>query len=120
VTYGWCRRGDERARNSLGALLDTVMGHAVVVLPFIAEAAVLAGRLRALGDELPPARAGDTRTKAERRMAWRMDLLIAATAYAHGYGVATRNRGDFERIAVLIDEAAPAGPPLDILPGPFG
>jgi tRNA(fMet)-specific endonuclease VapC len=29
------------------------------------------------------------------------DLWIAATALAHGFGVATRNRRDFERIAGL-------------------
>lgn len=29
------------------------------------------------------------------------DLWIAATALAHGFGVATRNRGDFERVRGL-------------------
>jgi len=29
------------------------------------------------------------------------DLWIAATALAHGFGVATRNRGDFERVQGL-------------------
>lgn len=36
------------------------------------------------------------------------DLWIAATALAHGVGVATRNRSDFERVAGLRVVAAPA------------
>jgi predicted nucleic acid-binding protein len=37
-------------------------------------------------------------TQAERNKHW-TDVFIAATALAHEYGVATRNRGDFELIA---------------------
>lgn len=37
-------------------------------------------------------------SRSERSKHWR-DLFSAATALAHGYGVATRNRTDFELIA---------------------
>lgn len=37
-------------------------------------------------------------TQAERNKHW-ADVFITATAMAHEYGVATRNRGDFELIA---------------------
>jgi predicted nucleic acid-binding protein len=37
-------------------------------------------------------------TQAERNKHW-TDVFIAATALAHEYGIATRNRGDFELIA---------------------
>lgn len=119
VVYGWSRRDDQRARASLRVLLEAVVAGVVLVLPLTAEAAILAGRLRAAGREPPAARPGDGRTKAERRMSWRMDMLIAATAYVHGRGVATTNGGDFERIAALLRQAAPGGPPLDVVPAPF-
>src|SRR6267143_4436334 len=38
------------------------------------------------------------RSQSERNKLWR-DLFTAAIALAHGYGVATRNRSDFELIA---------------------
>jgi predicted nucleic acid-binding protein len=35
-----------------------------------------------------------------------MDLLIAATAHAHSSRLYTRNRGDFEGLADLVDVVA--------------
>lgn len=40
-------------------------------------------------------------SKKQRKAPWK-DLFIAATALAHGHGVATRNRQDFELIASLL------------------
>jgi hypothetical protein len=45
---------------------------------------------------------------------------MAATSYAHRYGVATLDREDFERIADRIAAAAPGGPPLDVVPPGLG
>jgi predicted nucleic acid-binding protein len=57
-----------------------------VVLPFDDEAAALAGYI------FPRL------SRSERNLLWK-DLFIAATALIHGYGVATRNKRDFELIA---------------------
>lgn len=57
-----------------------------IVLPFDASAAALAGYI------FPRL------SRSERSHLWK-DLLIAVTALVHGYGVATRNRKDFELIA---------------------
>lgn len=66
-----------------------------IVLPFDAPAASIAAH-------------GFARlSKAERNKHWK-DLFIAATALAHGCGVATRNRSDFE----LIAKNLPAGHPV--------
>jgi predicted nucleic acid-binding protein len=40
-------------------------------------------------------------SKKDRKAPWK-DLFIAATALAHGYGVATQNRQDFDLIASLL------------------
>ena len=42
-----------------------------------------------------------TVSRAERGRLWR-DALIAATAAAHGFGLATRNRADFELLGGLL------------------
>lgn len=49
-------------------------------------------------------------TNSERAKRW-MDIFIAATALAHDYGIATRNRVDFERIA---ENTPPNYPPVRI------
>ena len=45
-------------------------------------------------------------SKSHRNEHWK-DLFIAATALAHGYGVATRNRSDFELIASNLPTSRP-------------
>ena len=45
-------------------------------------------------------------TKAERDKNW-YDVLIAATALAHGYGVATSDRPDFELIGRTLSDEQP-------------
>jgi predicted nucleic acid-binding protein len=49
-------------------------------------------------------------SKSERNMLW-ADVFIAATALAHEYGVATRNRSDFQLIA---KHTPPNHPPLRV------
>lgn len=68
------------AREQLGKLLSTF-----VVLDFDVQAAEISAEIFA--------RLGKRRTNENRN-----DIYIAATALAHGYGVATRNRRDFELI----------------------
>jgi predicted nucleic acid-binding protein len=45
-------------------------------------------------------------SQSERNKHWR-DLFIAATALAHGHGVATRNKKDFELIATHLPPSHP-------------
>ena len=68
------------------------------VLPFNQEAAEIAAYIFS------------RLSRAEQNKLWR-DLFIAATALAHEYAVATRNRSDFELLASL---TPPAYPPLRI------
>jgi predicted nucleic acid-binding protein len=88
------------------------------VVPLDGRAALVAGRLRARAT-LPVPSKGDKRTKAQRRVAWQLDLEIAATCWAAGYDIATENRADFERIAIALADLVPGAPPLEVLPPPF-
>ncbi|MGH9753838.1 MAG: type II toxin-antitoxin system VapC family toxin [Blastocatellia bacterium] len=45
-------------------------------------------------------------SQSHRNRHWR-DILIAATALAHGYGVATRNKDDFELIGRDLPDLSP-------------
>lgn len=119
VVHGWSALGGERAANSLRFLLDKIAGDAIIVLPFGWEAAILAGRLQARNPELPPARRGDGRSRRERQRAWQMDILVASSAYAAGYGVETTDLAHFTRIAAMVAEEAPGGPELELAPGPL-
>jgi predicted nucleic acid-binding protein len=65
-----------------------------IVLPFDAPAAALAGYI------FPRL------SKRDRNRLWK-DLFIAATAIVHGYGVATRNKKDFELISTHVPPIYP-------------
>jgi predicted nucleic acid-binding protein len=71
------RRGMEQTRNLIASC---------TVLPFDQQAAEIAAYI------FPRL------SRSERAKHW-ADMLIAATALAQGYGVATRNRSDYELIA---------------------
>lgn len=88
------------------------------VLPVNAFAAILAGELRAQHPTPPPTARSDARPKPDRRVAWVLDILIAATAWTAGYGIATRNRGDFELLRDLIEELHPGVSPLVVMDPP--
>jgi len=90
----------------------------VRVLPLDEPASVLAGELRARYSLPPTGARRDERPKAERRVAWILDIQIAATAWTAGYGVATRNRRDFELLRDLIAELYPQTTPLEVLGPP--
>lgn len=93
-------------------------GPLVRVLPFGGPASVLAGELCARHSLPPTGARRDERPKAERRVAWILDIQIAATAWTAGYGVATRNRRDFELLRDLIAELYPQTTPLEVLGPP--
>jgi predicted nucleic acid-binding protein len=122
AAYGYARAGAERPAfaNLLRWLSERADDPAVLtVIPFAARAAMVAGRLRALHPAPPAPRRHDRRPKTERRAAWVLDLQIAATCWAAGYEVATRNRSDFETIADLVARIAPQAARLGVTPAPF-
>ncbi len=87
------------------ALVETAMR----ALPLNADAAELAGELRAR-QPLPPT--GRRRRPGQRpgpRIGWIMDLFIAATAWVHGFDVVTYNVDDFAAIAALLPSDLEAG-----------
>jgi predicted nucleic acid-binding protein len=77
----------------------------MVVLPLTAEAAEIAGELRAQQAFPPTSTRRRKGSRGEQHVAWIMDLFIAATVWVHGYDLVTRNVGDFERIAELLPAA---------------
>lgn len=87
----------------------------VDVLPLSGTAAAVAGEVRALHPSPPTTGRRRRQSKSERRVAWNMDIMIAATAWAEGRAVRAGNRSDFETIRRLISKVAPDGPELAIL-----
>jgi predicted nucleic acid-binding protein len=88
------------------------------ILAFDHRAAQVAGALRARMP-IPPAAAKQAkrRSKANDRVAWIMDLQTAATAFVHGYDLATADV-HHSLIATELGALAPAAPPLLIHPPP--
>jgi predicted nucleic acid-binding protein len=74
----------------------------MVVLPLTADAAEVAGALRAQQGVPPTGTRRRKGSRGEQHVGWMMDLFVAATAWVHGYDLVTRNVGDFERIAELL------------------
>jgi predicted nucleic acid-binding protein len=97
---------------------EVVDGGLCRIVPLDGRSAAVAGRLRARAP-LPVAAKGDKRNKAQRRVAWHLDLQIAAICWAGGYDVATANRRDFELIAAELETLAPAAPVLAVLDPPI-
>lgn len=87
--------------------VGVVCSELLEVLPLDGEAAVVAGRLRALH----PDRAAAGGKGSRGRAGWRLDTQIAACAWVHGHALATENTGDFlllrDRIAALYPGASP-------------
>lgn len=120
VTYGFARQVSAKpaAARDLAWYRTLFAGPFARVLPLDAPASILAGEIRAR-HSLPPAVArSDARTKPDRRVAWVLDILIAATAWTAGYGIAARNRSDFEVLRDLIEELYPGVTPLVVVDPP--
>lgn len=112
--------GDERFARQLGWLVGEFLAEPPArLLPLEPRAALLAGEIRARR-RIPPTgvpRVG--RSKAEARVAWVLDIEIAATAWVAGCDLATADAVHFQAIADLIANLAPGAPPLRILPPPL-
>lgn len=97
---------------ALDWFVELVCGELVEVLPLDREAAIVAGRLRAL-HPAPPAAAGQPRGRT--RTGWRLDEQIAACAWVHGRKVATDNVRDFRLLGGLIAGLYPGTSPLVVI-----
>jgi predicted nucleic acid-binding protein len=120
VSYGYEKEGSSggpelRSPRRLG---QSLADGRLRVVPLDGRAALIAGRIRGRAPHAPPSKKGDGRGKTMRQAAWLLDIQIAATAFAAGLDVATRDRRDFERIANLLTELFPAASPLQIMDGP--
>jgi predicted nucleic acid-binding protein len=99
--YGIHRRlergtSGERWRTLLSWVGDELSSSRLVVVPLEAEAAALAGQVRA---KMPAA-------------SLRYDIEIAACAWMNHRAVLTSNRADFDRISAMIVELYPGHDPL--------
>lgn len=119
IAYGLQRRGDdERFVSALAWFTELFAAEVVGVLPLSREAALLAGRLRAIHPVPPSVARGDRRSKPERRVAWSADIQIAAAAWLAGRPLRTADRGHFEFLAAAIAALYPAEGELEILDPP--
>lgn len=109
LLYGLARRSDQRFRSAEAWFAHEVVGGRLVVLPFGADEASLAARLRA-AHPLPDRRPRAGRSKPDDRVAWVADISIAVCAWLDGRGVLTENVSDFVRLAGAFPEE-----PLDVL-----
>lgn len=119
IVFGLRRDGDPRLIALSGWLAGLLGNGTLAVVPFGGRAGLVAGHVRAALPYAPPNRR-DRRSKTMRQAAWLMDIQIAATAFAAGLDVATRNRSDFERIGETLAELYPTAPPLELVDSPFG
>lgn len=122
IAFGLGRRAetDPRFAFLLRWFTDLFDAGVVEVLPLNWEAALLAGRLRAVLPAPPTGgRARRSRDpKPERRVAWIADIQIAATAWLAGEDVCTADRGHFESLSEAIAGLFPGEGRLLVLPPP--
>jgi predicted nucleic acid-binding protein len=120
VAFGYQRVAlrDPRAGALLGWFSRLLGSEPFSVVPMDDRAALVAGRLRGVHPH-PPHPRTDGRSKTMRQAAWLMDIQIAATAFAAGLDVATRNNQDFLLLGDLLVDLFPQAPPLQVLPAPF-
>ena len=118
LSFGYRRaldRGDRRFAGPLRWVQEEMRRDPLgLVLPLDGTAASLAGELRAILP-VPPGKRPRSRSKAESRVAWMLDIEIAAAAWAAGFDIATGNRSDFEAIAAAINDLAPGGVPFGVV-----
>lgn len=120
VRYGLEKRARDPAwRGQLAWLEGQLAAGLLEVLPFTGRAAAVAAALRA-AQQAPPTADDRARrgSKAEARVAWIADLQTAATAYVHGYALASDDQ-HHTAIARLLREIVPGAPALEVLPAPF-
>lgn len=124
ISFGLRRRADdERFAAALGWFSEVLDAGLFGVLPLTREAALLAGRLRAVHPTPPSASSGrrrrDSRAKPERRVAWVADIQIAATAWLAAEPVCTADQGHFGLLGSAIVALYPQEGGLEILASPI-
>ena len=102
---------DHRFANARVWFERLVHSDMVDVIPLDADAAVVAGRIRAREPHPGGRREG---SKAEARVSWVLDIQIAACAWVAGRTLVTANQRDFTRIATLIIEQFPGADSLEV------
>jgi predicted nucleic acid-binding protein len=122
IAFGLERQADARFAALLTWFRELFAVGVLEVLPLSWEAALLAGRLRAMLP-IPPtgptARSPRERgTKPERRVAWVADIQIAATAWLAGEAVCTADQKHFETLGKAIEKLFPGERKLQVLPPP--
>jgi predicted nucleic acid-binding protein len=117
ISHG-LRKAAASGRQAAGAQLrwlrDQIDAGLIDVLAFDDRAADIAGALRATIPTPPSAsRRPRDRSKAENRVAWVLDIQIAATVFAHGYDLLTADT-HHAIIATRLATLAPTAPALQI------
>jgi predicted nucleic acid-binding protein len=122
IAFGLERHTDARFAALLAWFRELFAVGVLGVLPLSWEAALLAGRLRAMLPiplTGPTARSARERgTKPERRVAWIADIQIAATAWLAGEAVCTADQKHFEALSEVIAKLFPQERRLQVLPPP--
>jgi len=110
--------GGQAAGAQLRWLRDQIDAGLIDVLAFDDRAADIAGALRA-AIPTPPStlRRPRNRSKPDNRVAWILDIQIAATVFAHGYDLLTAD-AHHSIIATQLAALAPSAPSLRIHPPP--
>ncbi len=99
-------------------LREFVDGGHTRVITLGADAALLAGEVRALLPVSPAGGRQRARSKAEARVAWVHDIQIACATWEAGCDIATPDFDHFTAIAGCINAIVPDAPPLEIVAGP--
>ena len=110
--------GRQAAGAQLRWLRDQIDAGLIEVLPLDDRAADIAGALRAAIPTPPsPIKRPRHRSKPDSRVAWILDIQIAATVFAHGYNLLTAD-AHHAIIATHLATLAPTAPALRIHPPP--
>jgi predicted nucleic acid-binding protein len=106
--------GRQAANAQLRWLRDQIDAGLIEVLAFDDRAADIAGALRAAIPTSPAAsKRPRDRSKADNRVAWILDIQIAATVFAHGYDLLTAD-AHHSVIATQLAALVPSAPALQI------
>ena len=109
--------GTQGAGAQLRWLRDQIDAGLIDVLAFNNRAADVAGALRAAIPTPPSSRRPRDRSKPENRVAWILDIQIAATVFVHGYDLLTTD-AHHTILATELATLAPTTPALLIHPPP--
>ncbi len=121
ISYG-LRKAADAGRADFGRLHDWFRAFAssgrFSVVAMGAEAALLAGEVRAMPPVPPVGGARRTRSKAEARVVWSHDISIACTAWGTGCDIATVDVAHFAEIVRSINALVGQAPPLGVTGAP--